>query len=347
MGTLRTFAAGTLSLLAVLGCGDDTETKETGGGGQTSEGGGGQSASGGAPSVGGGGEGGEGGEGGSIEGGSFEGVDPIAGAPPVELVQGGFEFTEGPVYLADLGVVRFSDIPASDILELSLASGEITTWRADSQQTNGNAVAPNGDIVSCEHQSRSVTRSPAAGAPSPATVADRYMDMRFNSPNDVIVRSDGTVYFTDPTYGLVGQQEIPFQGVYRVDLQGVVHLVDDAYGQPNGVALSPDETVLYVTDSQDGGLYSYDVAEDGSTGERSQLVDAAPSDGMAVDDAGNVYLTTSAGVEVYDSEGTSWGTLTLAEHPANAAFGGADRRTLFITARNGFYRVPLAVPGKP
>lgn len=264
-----------------------------------------------------------------------------------ELIQGGFSFTEGTVFLPDLGVLRFSDIPASEILELELAGDTISVWRPNSAATNGNALAPNGDLIMCEHQGRRVSRSPA-GAPSPVTVADRYQSLRFNSPNDAIVRSDGTVYFTDPTYGLGGgTQEIQFQGVFRVTPAGDVTLVDDTFSQPNGIALSPDETKLYVSDSQAGGLFVYDVAPDGSTGPGSMLIDADPSDGMAVDDAGNLYLTTGAGIEVYDDTGVLWGVLAVPEQPANCAFGGPDRRTLFITARTGLYRVELAVPGKP
>lgn len=281
-------------------------------------------------------------------GGSYEGVDPIAGIADVELVQGGFEFTEGTVWLPALGVLRFSDIPASTIHELDPGTDMISVWRNPSGNTNGNALAPNGDIVMCEHSGRRVSRSPSAGAPAPVLVAGDYQGMTLNSPNDAIVRSDGQVYFTDPTYGLEGgPQEIPWQGVYRVTTQGEVILVGDEYGQPNGIALSPDETKLYVSDSQDGGLFVYDVAADGSTGARMQLIDIGGSDGMAVDDAGNLYLTTGAGVEVFRDDGTPWGVIDVPEVPANCTFGGADRKTLFITARTGLYRVELNVPGLP
>jgi len=221
-------------------------------------------------------------------------------------------------------------------------------WRSNSGGTNGNGLAPNGDIVMCEGGARRVSRSPADGTPAPVLVASEYQGMQLNSPNDVIIRSDGTMYFTDPTYGLGGgTQEIPFQGVFRVTTSGDVELVDDTFEQPNGIALSPDETVLYVSDSEAGGLYAYDVATDGSTGPRQLLIDASPSDGMAIDDAGNLYLTTGAGVEVYRADGSPWGTLAVDEGPANCTFGGPDRRTLFITARTGLYRAELNVPGKP
>ncbi len=281
-------------------------------------------------------------------GGSYEGVDPIAGIADVELVQGGFEFTEGTVWLPALSVLRFSDIPNSTIHELDPASGMITDWREPSGNTNGNALAPNGDIVMCEHSGRRVSRSPAAGAPAPVAVATEYDGMTLNSPNDAIVRNDGTVYFTDPTYGLGGgQPDIPWRGVYRVEPSGTVSLVGDEYGQPNGIALSPDQTKLYVSDSQDGGLWVYDVAADGSTGDRTMLSDADPSDGRAVDDAGTLDMRTGAGVEVYRDDGTPWGVIAVPEQPANCTFGGADRKTLFITARTGLYRVELNVPGLP
>jgi gluconolactonase len=338
-----------LGYLSFIGCADDASSSAggaaDGGGGSVNSGGSGGS---GAISQGGAGEGGavQGGEGGA--GGDLTLVDPLADVPAVTLALGDFQFTEGTVWLPALGVLRFSDIPASQILELDPATGNSTVWREPSNQTNGNGLAPNGDIIMCEHAARRVSRSSAAGAPNVTDVATNYMGMAFNSPNDVIVRSDGQMYFTDPTYGLGGgSQEIPWRGVYRVDTSGGVSLVGDEYGQPNGIALSPDESKLYVSDSQDGGLFVYDVAPDGSTGARSLLIDAPPSDGMAVDDAGNLYLTTSAGVEVYRADGTAWGTLAVPEQPANCTFGGEGRRELFITARTSLYRVQLNVPGLP
>ncbi|MBL8743289.1 MAG: SMP-30/gluconolactonase/LRE family protein [Myxococcales bacterium] len=337
-----------LGAALLAACGDDATSPagggDAGGGGSEPAGAG---PAGGSAADGGGGAEPAGGSGTGGSGGSFEGVDPIAGIDAVTLIQGGFQFTEGPVWLADLGVLRFSDIPATDILELDPVSGQISVWRADSQGTNGNAVAPDGDMVMCEHLGRRVSRSPADTAPAPVEVAGEYQGARFNSPNDVIVRSDGNIYFTDPTYGLGNDPaELDFRGVFRFDGTSVT-LIDDSFGQPNGIALSPDETKLYVSDSQNGGLRVYDVASDGSVGAGSELIDAAPSDGMAVDDAGNLYLTTSDGVEVYKADGTPWGVIPVPEQPANCTFGGANRRTLFITARTGLYRVDINVPGRP
>jgi gluconolactonase len=225
----------------------------------------------------------------------------------------------------------------------------VTVWREGSEGTNGLGIAPGGDVVMCEGTARRVTRSPAAVAPAPTVVADSYLGDRFNSPNDVIVRGDGTIYFTDPTYGLGGgNQEIPFQGVFRVTPEGEVTLLADDFEQPNGIALSPDEAILYVTDSEAGGLHSFAVNPDGTTGSRVSLGSGiGGSDGMAVDEGGNLYLTTGNGVDVFRPDGTLRGNIPVPEQPANCTFGGPDRRTLLITARTSVYRVDLNVPGKP
>jgi len=332
-----------LIVTPLTACGDDGGSGGAGAGGQ----GGASATTTSSSSAGGGGTGtGAGGSGG--EGGSYVGVNPLEGAAAVQLVQGGFGFTEGTVWVPALGVLRFSDIPASRIHQYDPSTDGLSVWREPSGNTNGSALAPNGDLIMCEHSGRRISRSPAAGSPAPTPVATEYQSGAFNSPNDAIVRSDGQIYFTDPTYGLGNQTpELGFRGVFRVDGQGTVHLVDDAYQQPNGIALSPDETKLYVSDSAAGDVYVYEVAPDGSTGPRALFVELGPSDGMAVDDAGNLYFTTSNGIEVHAADGSPWGTLAVPEQPANCTFGDEDRRTLYITARTGLYRVRLAIPGKP
>ncbi|HTJ82150.1 MAG TPA: SMP-30/gluconolactonase/LRE family protein, partial [Polyangiaceae bacterium] len=315
--------------LSLAACGDSgtTSTSTSGSGGATGSGGGTTST---------------GAAGGGGSGGGTTAVDPLEGIGQVELIQGGFDFVEGPVWLATPGVLRFSDIPQNVVLELDPSTGDISKWRSDSAGTNGNALAPNGDLVMCEQGGRRVARS-VADVATPVLVAGDYMGTKLNSPNDAIVRSDGTIFFTDPTYGLGGPSDIGFQGVYRVTLAGDVELVDDAHSQPNGIALSPDESKLYVSDSDLGGLFVYEVATDGTTGPATELVEAAPGDGMAIDDAGNIYLSTADGVTVYAPDGSLWGTIAVPEQPANCAFGGADRKTLYITARNGLYSVTMSV----
>lgn len=280
-------------------------------------------------------------------GGSYEGVDPIDGIAPVELVQEGFDFTEGPCWFPALGVLRFSDIPNNRIHEVA-ADDTITTWRENSGGTNGIALAGNGRLVACEGQNRQVTISDA-DVPGFSVIVSEYMGDRFNAPNDAIVRADGTLYFTDPDYGLPqNEHEIGFNGVYWVSPQGDVSLVSDQLQLPNGIALSPDQTTLYVADNGRAEMIAFDVMPGGGTGPGTKIFDTSPGpDGMAVDVAGNLYITTSAGVDVVRPDGTSWGTIDVPRQPANCTFGGADGKTLYITAREGFYKVTLNVPGLP
>ena len=177
------------------------------------------------------------------------------------------------------------------------------------------------------------------------------MGRAFNSPNDIAVRSDGTVYFTDPPYGLAGRpQEIPFLGVYRVSPTGDVSVewMSSSNSQrPNGIVLSPDESVLYLADTDDGVVRRFDVASDGSlSGEDTFVASARGADGMAVDTAGNLFVAAGPGVLVFAPDGTMWGVINVPEQPANVGFGDADLRTLYITARTTLYRVQLMVPGR-
>lgn len=292
------------------------------------------------------GSGGAGGEGGSAP--SWEGVDPLEGAGEVEPVASGFSFVEGPLWLPSLGVLRWSDIPPQRIHQLA-AGDVVSTWREDSGRSNGLALVPGEDrMIACEGGARRIAVSPL-DAPDFTLVADRFEGSRFNAPNDAIVRADGTIFMTDPDYGLPAQDhEIGFNGVYRIDGAGVVHLVDDGRVLPNGIALSPDETILYVADNGASELWSYAVADDGATSEGALLTATEPGpDGMTVDDGGNLYVTTSAGIDVRHADGTPWGVIPIPETPANCAFGGPDRNVLYVTARTGLYRVQLTIPGPP
>jgi gluconolactonase len=271
-------------------------------------------------------------------------VNPLDGIGDVALIQGGFEFVEGPQWIAADGVLLFSDIPADTIYRLELPS-TVTVFRTPSGNSNGLAVDPRGALLAAEHGGRRVSRDAA-------TVADAYDGMRLNSPNDVIAASDGTLYFTDPPYGIAdADRELPFMGVFRVPAGGgapVAEWMGPLSARPNGIALSPDQGRLYVADTADGMLRAWEVGSDGSlSGETVITGDVPGADGMAVDDVGNLFVTTSAGIRVFAPDGTAWGTIAVPEQPANCAFGGADRRTLFITARTGLYRVDLAGPGLP
>lgn len=289
----------------------------------------------------------------SVEAGSGDAmaaVDPLIGIGTVELVRGGFMFVEGPQWRASEGDLLFSDIPANVIRRLM--GSAVTTFRQPSDNSNGLALDSAGRLYAAEHGSRSLTRTRADGTRE--TLASTFMEMgaarRLNSPNDLIVRSDGTVYFTDPPYGIdpASQQELSFNGVFRRSNAGA--LTAEWRGartsRPNGIALSPDERTLYVTDTADGRVRAFDVGADGAlTNERTLATTSGNPDGMTVDRDGNLFVTTQTGVQVFAPSGRLWGTIAVAMQPANCAFGDADARTLYITARTALYRVRLARAG--
>ncbi|MEM1031538.1 MAG: SMP-30/gluconolactonase/LRE family protein [Myxococcota bacterium] len=314
-GTAPTSAVGTSS----------TTTAGAGGGGATSGAGGATSGAGGQPFV-----------------------DPIAGIDPPTAIDTDYEFTEGTAWVPSESLLFFSDIPADEIYTVD-ENDTVTLWTGSSNGTNGNALAEDGTMISCEQSPPRVVRRTNYGDPSAVqVVADTYNGLSFNRPNDVIVRGDGHLYFTDPNYA--GAQSQPFQGVYHVTPDGTVNLVDDAMDKPNGIALSPDETILYVTDAARDELWAFDVTSDGSVagGSKRKLADTnGVPDGFAVDDQGYLYLTTDAGIDVHAPDGSPFGNIPVPQQPANCTFGGSDRRTLYITARSGVYKVRVNVPGRP
>jgi gluconolactonase len=278
-------------------------------------------------------------------------VNPLDGIGAVEMVRGGFMFTEGPQWRSREGDLLFTDIPANTIHRLMLPMA-VMAFRQPSDNANGLAVDAMGRLLAAEHGSRSVTRTLANGMRE--TLASGFMEggamRRLNSPNDLIVRSDGTVYFTDPPYGInpATQQELSFNGVFRRTAAGALSAEwrGARASRPNGIALSPDERTLYFTDTSDGRVRAMDVGPDGAlSGERTLATTSGNPDGMAVDRDGNLFVTTNSGVQVFSPAGRLWGTIAVPMQPANCAFGAADGRTLFVTARNALYRVRLARPG--
>ena len=259
----------------------------------------------------------------------------------------GFVFTEGPVWHRD-GYLLFSDIPADTIYKWS-PNGKVEIFRKPSGQSNGLTFDSSWRLIACEHFNRRVTRTEKDG--SITVLADRYLGKRLNSPNDVVVRSDGFIYFTDPPYGVKqSERELDFQGLYCISPDGKLMLVAKDFDRPNGLALSPDEKRLYVDDSARKHVRLFNVMEDGRlTGgdvfaDMSSNEPGAP-DGMKVDVLGNLYVTGPGGLWVFDSNGKLLGKIKLPEIPANCAFGDSDMMTLFLTARTSLYAIRLKVRG--
>lgn len=238
----------------------------------------------------------------------------------------------------------FSDIDGATIWKL-VPPSTFTTFRPASGKSNGLAWDPAGRLLACEHDNRRVSRSNADGS-SIVTFVDNYGGKKFNSPNDVIARSDGNVYFTDPDYGLLGRPaELTFKGVFRVDGAGKLTLVDDTMNQPNGIAFSPDEKTLYVGDTGAPVVNKWTVAADGTVSGKTKFASVS-SDGMSVDDAGNLYFSGGGQIQVFKPNGDKWGSIAFPETTTNSAFGGDDRKTLFVSAGKSIYTVVLKIPGK-
>jgi gluconolactonase len=271
---------------------------------------------------------------------------PAAGAGvfsgEVERVATGLQFTEGPVWMPE-GYLLFSDIPANRIYRL-VPGAASTVWRADSGSSNGLTLDRSDLLIACEHGNRRVSVTRAGGVVE--ALAERWEGARFNSPNDAAVRTDGSIYFTDPPYGLGDRpREIAFQGVYRIRPDGRIDCLVKDFVKPNGIALSPDESVLYVADTEANHVRCFAVAPDGALGAGRVLADVKTPDGMKVDRAGRLFVTSGDGVVVVAPDGARVTVLAVPETPANCAFGDADAKTLYITARNSVYRVRLATPG--
>ena len=272
----------------------------------------------------------------------------------VELLTEGCRWAEGPAYFPALRSLVWSDIPNDRLLRWDEATGETGVLRQPAGHTNGNTVDRQGRLVSCEHGGRRVSRTEHDG--SITTLADRYDGKRFNSPNDVVVRADGSVWFTDPAYGIdsdyeghKAESEIGACHVYRLDpATGACRIVADDFDRPNGIAFSPDERRLYVSDTgKPRHMRVFDVAADGTLS--GSAVFATPTsgafDGFRLDDAGRVWTSAGDGVHCYDPDGTLIGKVLVPERVANVVFGGAKRNRLFVCATTSIYAVLLPVNG--
>jgi gluconolactonase len=284
----------------------------------------------------------------------------------LERVAGGFDFTEGPVWSPE-GALLFSSPNTNAIYRLDPEVGKVTVFRSKSGYSgvdigryaqpgsNGLTFSPEGLLTICQHGNRRVIRVNPHG--DITVLADSYEGKPLNSPNDLVYRSDGTLYFTDPPFGLPGafddpDKELPFSGVFAVR-DGEVRLVTDELEGPNGIAFSPDERYLYVGnwDPQRKVVMRYAVGADGEVREGEVVYDMteAPGedaiDGLKVDEAGNLYVCGPGGIWVISAEGERLGLLELPESPHNLAWGGRAARTLYVTALSSVYRIRLRIAG--
>lgn len=303
--------------------------------------------------------------------GRVESLDPtfaslVADDARIEVIASGFTWSEGPVWVADEagGHLLFSDIPRNTIFRWSAARG-IETFMNPSGYTgvtyyglepgsNGLALDAQGRLLACEHGDRRVSKLTAGGGK--ITLADRFEGRRLNSPNDLVVHSSGAIFFTDPPYGLPERaddprRELDFCGIFRIDADGRLTLLSKQLARPNGIALSPDEKTLYVAQSDPAKAIwmSFPVADDLTLGEGQLFYDATDQvanlpglpDGLCVDPAGNLWASGPGGIYVFNPQGKLLGRLLTGERTSNCTLGGADGKTLFITADTYLCRVQI------
>ena len=288
--------------------------------------------------------------------------DLIAPDAPIERIAGGLGFTEGPVWRDNS--LLFSDIPHKRIVRWRrLPEGpELTTYATG--MSNGLTLDRQGQVLAAEHDGRRVSRVADNGTRTVLT--EQFQGKRLNSPNDIVVKSDGAIYFTDPPYAIqpstpgmprpagwwtapIAGKELPYNGVYRLTPDGTLDLLVDDFALPNGLAFAPDETVLYVDDSAHKHIRAFDVRPDGTLSNSRILLDMASDDpgvpdGFKLDVQGNVFCTGPGGVWVCRPNGELLGRIVLPELPANLAWG-EDGSVLFLTARTSVYRLPTTTRG--
>jgi gluconolactonase len=273
-----------------------------------------------------------------------------------ERLVSGCIFTEGPLWHRHDRYLLFSDMPGDHLRRWSEKDG-VSTFRKPCNKSNGLAWDREGRLIVCEHASSHLTRTEADGRIT--VLAGHYEGKELNSPNDVVVRSDGAIYFSDPTYGRVEHYGVPrepqlgFRGVYRLAPDGKsLTLLADDFGQPNGLCFSLDEKVLFVNDTDNQHIRAFDVQSDGSVANsriwaRTVGEGAGAPDGMKIDSAGNVYCCGPGGIHVFGPDAASLGVIRVPEYTANFCWGDDDLRSLFITASTSVYRIRVATPGTP
>jgi gluconolactonase len=286
----------------------------------------------------------------------FEVVDEafagVKGDQWMERLFGDGRWTEGPAYFAAGRYLLFSDIPNDRVLRWDETTGAVGVLRQPARYANGHTVDRLGRLISCEQGPRRVTRTEPDG--SVTVLADRFGGNRFNSPNDVVEHSDGSVWFTDPSYGIDSDyeghrapRELDGCHVYRIDPGGDVRRVADDFDRPNGLAFSSDERTLYIADSRRDHIRRFAVAAGGALtgGEVFATCQAGTFDGLRLDDQERIWTATHEGLHCYSPDGTLIGKLHVPEITSNLTFGGARRNFLFITASSSVYALRVNVNG--
>ena len=275
----------------------------------------------------------------------------------------GFGFTEGPVWIPSDNALLFSDIPESRTHRWRPGTTTAEVYREPSGWANGLTLDAGGNVIAAEHGGRRVARMPYGSPSTTDTLANHWDERALNSPNDVVVHSSGAIFFTDPNFGcnaarvpLLGYegqtQELSFQGVYRIDTDGSLHLVaPQGFNQPNGLVFTPDESALYINDSAERLIWRYPLNADLSLGERTLFVDQhndarrGNPDGMKVDTDGRLWTTGAGGVSAHTAAGEYLGVFEMEEHAANLAFGGDGFAMLFMTAATSVFAIQTTVRG--
>jgi gluconolactonase len=284
----------------------------------------------------------------------------VADDAELERLGTGFTFTEGPLWNPE-GFLLFSDMPG-DVRRRWTPDEGVTEVANPSNKGNGMTFDLDGKLVVCEHVTSSVVRmDPSGTGEGREVLATHYEGKELNSPNDVVVKSDGAIYFTDPTYGrmpgfgIERDQELDFQGVYRIPPGGGdPELLVDDFGQPNGLCFTADEALLYINDTENRNIRVFDVQDDGSLANGREVAGEIGSgdlaigdlvDGMKLDERGNIWVTGPGGVCVFDPEGTHIGTVEVPENVGNLNWGGPGWNELFIPASTSLYRITCSVSG--
>lgn len=261
----------------------------------------------------------------------------------IDKVAEGYRFTDGPAWSPD-GFLLFSDAANNTIWKFT-PGVRPQPFRENARGANGNAFDRQGRLYTCETEARRVTRTDRRGQVE--VLAERWEGKRLNGPNDIVVRRDGHVYFTDPAFGAeLDTRELDFYGVYHLTPKGELALVARPVGRPNGIALSPDGRLLYVANSDEHNVRAYDIDGKGEASGERVLISAIQGvpHGLRVDEKGNLYIAAD-GLLVYNPAGRRITRVELSEAPANCAFGDPDLKTLYITARTSIYRIRLDVKG--